>query len=183
MPVPSGGGGIGRDACVLIFEGRGVWACRVSKGRTQVATVRADEPKPARTESVDVELSGVMGDVVAFTQQQQIVQVGAATVDPVDAVVGVQVRGVRAARMGAMTVLTQQGRGTGGQSRGGVIARRRAHGMHCRGSRCGSGLRRAAFGPPGREDPAHPQPAHTDGEGSARRVQLNATAPSRPGRG
>ena len=32
-----------------------------------------------------------MRDVVPFTQQQQIVQVGAATVDPMDAVVGVQV--------------------------------------------------------------------------------------------
>jgi hypothetical protein len=50
----------------------------------------------------------MVGDVVAFTQQQQVVQVGAPTVDPVDAVVGMQSLGVRATGVGAVAVLAQQ---------------------------------------------------------------------------
>ena len=68
----------------------------------------ADEPEPAGTGGEDVELPGVVGDVVAFAQQQQVVQVGAAAVDPVDAVMRVQALGVRAAGVGAMTVLARQ---------------------------------------------------------------------------
>jgi len=49
-----------------------------------------------------------VGHVVAFAQQQEVVEVGAAAVDPVDAVVGVQILRVRAARVGAMTVLAGQ---------------------------------------------------------------------------
>ena len=108
MSVPSRGGGIGGDICVFVFKGPGVAASWASKERAQVATVSADETKPARTGREDVELPRVMGDVVAFAQQQQIVQVGAAAVDPVDAVVRVQVLGVRAAGVGAMTVLACQ---------------------------------------------------------------------------
>src|SRR5665213_827074 len=110
LSVPSGGGGIGRDMCVLIFEWAGVCVGRGSTWRAEVTTVGADEAEPAGAGGEDLELTRVMRDVVAFTQQQQIVQVGAAAVDPVDAVVGVQVLGVRAARVGAVAVLTGQER-------------------------------------------------------------------------
>ena len=78
--------------------------------RAEVATVGADETELAAAGEQDFELPPVMAHVVAFTQQQQIAQVGAPTVDPMDAVMGVQVLRVRAARVGAMTVLAQQQR-------------------------------------------------------------------------
>ena len=108
LPVPSGGGGIGGDICLLIFKWAGVSVGRASKGRAQVATVRVHETEPAGAECEDVELSGVLGHVVAFAQQQKVAEVGAAAVYPVDPVVGVQGVGVRTARVGAMAVLTQQ---------------------------------------------------------------------------
>jgi hypothetical protein len=92
---------------VFLFEGPGVWTGGVSKGCAQVVTVGADETEPARAGGVDVELPVVVGQVVAFTQQQQVVQVGTAAVDPVDAVMGVQIFGVRAAGVGAVAVVAQ----------------------------------------------------------------------------
>jgi hypothetical protein len=70
LSVPSRGGGICRDICVLIFEWPGVSIRRASNRCAQVATVGADEAEPARAGGEDLELSGVMGHVVAFTQQQ-----------------------------------------------------------------------------------------------------------------
>ena len=96
--------------CVLIFKGPGVCVGRGSTWRAEVTTVGADEAEPAGAGGEDLELPGVMRDVVAFAQQQQIVQVGAATVDPMDAVVRVQILRVRTARVGAMAVLAQQQR-------------------------------------------------------------------------
>ena len=100
--VPAG------DICVLVFKGPDVSTRRASNGRAQVAPVGAHETKPARTGGEDLEPPRVMRHVMAFAQQQQIVEVGAAAVDPMDAVVSVQGLGVRAARVAAMTVLPQQ---------------------------------------------------------------------------
>jgi hypothetical protein len=101
---------VGGKVCVLILEWAGVWVGRASDGRAEVATIGAEEAEPAGAGGEDLELTRMMRDVVAFAQQQQIVQVGAAAVDPVDAVMGVQILGVRTARVGAMTVLAQEQR-------------------------------------------------------------------------
>jgi hypothetical protein len=55
---------------LFVFKGPGVWTCRASKGRAQVATVGADETNSAGAKGVDVELSGPVGHVVALTSQQ-----------------------------------------------------------------------------------------------------------------
>src|SRR5665213_2974380 len=106
--VPAGGGGVAGEVCVVVFKGPGVWGGRVSWGCAEVSTVGADEPELTWTCGEDFELSGVMGDVVAFTQQQEVGQVGAAAVDPVDPVMCVQVLGVRATGVSAMVVLARQ---------------------------------------------------------------------------
>ena len=41
-------------------------------GCAEVAAVGADEGEPARAVGDDVELPGVVGHVVAFTQEQQV---------------------------------------------------------------------------------------------------------------
>lgn len=93
---------------MLIFERARVSIRGTSNGRAQVATVGTDEPKSAGAEREDFELPGVVSHVVSFTQQHKVVEVGAAAVKPVDAVVGMQALGIRAARMAAMTVLAHE---------------------------------------------------------------------------
>ena len=108
MSVPLGGGGVSGEMRVFVFEGMGVLTRWASEGCAEVAAVGADEAELPGAGGQDLERSGVMGDVVTFTQGQQIGQVGAPAVDPVDAVVGVQVFGVRAAGVGAVAVLAGQ---------------------------------------------------------------------------
>jgi len=76
LSVPSGGGGIGCEVCVFVFKRPHVLVDEASSGCAEVAAVGADEPEPAGAVGQDVERSGVVGDVVAFTQGQQIVQIG-----------------------------------------------------------------------------------------------------------
>jgi hypothetical protein len=112
LAVPSGGGGISGDIWVLVLERQAVSTRRASMWCAEVAAVGADEPEPARAVGQDFELTRVVGHVVAFAQQQQIAQVGAAAVDPMDAVMGVQVLGVRTPRGG------RNGRAGGAAGRG-----------------------------------------------------------------
>jgi hypothetical protein len=108
LPIPLRSCSIGRDSCLFIFEGPSVSTDRASDGRAQVATVGAHEAKPAGAEGEDLELPGVMGDVMSLTEQQEVVEVGTAAVDPVNAMVGLQTLRIRATRMSAMTVLTHE---------------------------------------------------------------------------
>src|SRR5450755_4994710 len=108
LPIPSRGGGIGRDTDLLIFERAGISTRRASNRRAQVAAVRAHETKPAAAQREDFELPRVVGHVMPLTQKQKIVEVGAAAMYPVDSVVSMQGLVIRTARVAAMSVLPEQ---------------------------------------------------------------------------
>src|SRR5665213_1453197 len=78
LSVPLGGGGVGGEMRVFVFKRPAVWSGRGSRWCAEVAAVGADEPELPRAGGQDLERSGVMGDVVTFTQGRQIGQVGTA---------------------------------------------------------------------------------------------------------
>jgi len=68
LSVPLGGGGVSGEMRVFVFEGMGVLTRWASEGCAEVAAVGADEPELPGAGGQDLERSGVMGDVVTFTQ-------------------------------------------------------------------------------------------------------------------
>src|SRR5665213_4191228 len=67
LSVPLGGGGVGGEMCVFVFEGMGVLTRWASEGCAEVAAVGADEPELPGAGGQDLERSGVIGDVVTCT--------------------------------------------------------------------------------------------------------------------
>jgi len=68
LSVPLGGGGVGGEMRVFVFKRPAVWSGRGSRWCAEVAAVGADEPELPGAGGQDLERSGVMGDVVTFTQ-------------------------------------------------------------------------------------------------------------------
>ncbi len=69
LPVPSCGGGVGRDMCVFVFDRPGVCVGPTSDRCAEVAAVGGHEPEPAGAGGEDLELPRVMSEVVALTQE------------------------------------------------------------------------------------------------------------------
>jgi hypothetical protein len=67
----------------------------------------SDEPEPATAQSLDTELTVVMLMMVAFAEQDEVVHIGAAAVQPMPDVVGLDVLPI-AARVSAAAVAISQ---------------------------------------------------------------------------
>ncbi len=73
----------------------------------QQTTVLADEPEPALVDWPDAELILVVRAMVAGAEQDEVREVGSATVDPVPDVVRLEPAGGLATRVGASAIAQQ----------------------------------------------------------------------------
>jgi hypothetical protein len=108
LPVPLRRCGIGSDRGVLTRDSLRGTNDAGAPGRGEIPTVGPEKAKPAPTAGADRERAVVMPSVMALAQQDQVVEIGAAAVQPVPDVMSLQATCVGAPRMPAVPVVSDQ---------------------------------------------------------------------------